>query len=132
MNLSLNSYWNLLSSHIRPQRGRFFMLAALLFGSIGLPATTTKVMMAHFGEEERNYCLGVASQLRAAGINTEIYPDVTKKISRQFDYANKRQIPHVIVIGGEEMKTGELAFKNMATGEQIKMKTEQIIQKLTS
>ena len=77
-----------------------------LFDSIGLTASTTKVMLAHFGEVERNYCIGVASQLRAAGINTEIYPDVTKKISKQFDYANKKQIPFVIVIGGDEMKWG--------------------------
>jgi len=76
-----------------------------LFDSKGLTASTTKVMFAHFGEEERNYCVGAASQLRAAGINTEVYPDVTKKISKQFDYANKKQIPFVIVIGGDEVKS---------------------------
>mgnify|MGYP000641264544 CR=1 FL=1 len=59
-----------------------------LFDSIGLTASTTKVMLANFGEQERNYCVGVASQLRNAGINTEVYPDITKKISKQFDYAN--------------------------------------------
>jgi histidyl-tRNA synthetase len=101
-----------------------------LFEKMNLPASTTKVMLAHFGEEERNYCINIASQLRAAGINTEIYPDITKKISKQFDYANKKQIPFVIVVGGDEMKTGELALKNMASGEQTKMKVEEIIQKL--
>ncbi|TAL62029.1 MAG: histidine--tRNA ligase [Bacteroidetes bacterium] len=101
-----------------------------LFEKLELPVSTTKVMLAHFGEDERNYCIGVASQLRAAGINTEIYPDVTKKIAKQFDYANKKQIPFVIVVGGDEMKTGELTLKNMATGEQTKMKTEEIVKKL--
>lgn len=101
-----------------------------LFDSIGLTASTTKVMLAHFGEEERNYCINVASQLRAAGINTEIYPDVTKKIAKQFDYANKKQIPFVIVVGGDEVKSGELALKNMVSGEQVKMKVEQLIDKL--
>lgn len=101
-----------------------------LFEKLNLAASTTKVMLAHFGEAERNYCINVASQLRAAGINTEIYPDITKKISKQFDYANKKQIPFVIVVGGDEMKTGELALKNMATGEQTKLKVQEIIGKL--
>ena len=101
-----------------------------LFDSIGLTASTTKVLLAHFGEEERKYCIGVASQLRSAGINTEIYPDITKKIAKQFDYANKKQIPFVIVIGGDEMKTGELTLKNMSSGEQTKMKVDEIVTQL--
>lgn len=101
-----------------------------LFEKLNLSASTTKVLLAHFGEAERNYCIGVASQLRSAGINTEIYPDVTKKIAKQFDYANKKQIPFVIVVGGDEMKSGELALKNMASGEQTKMKVDDIIAKL--
>ena len=44
MNLSLNSYWNLLSTHIHPQRGRFFLLAAMLFGSIGLRILAPQIM----------------------------------------------------------------------------------------
>jgi len=103
-----------------------------LFDSLGLAASTTRVMLSHFGEEERKYCIGVASQLRAAGINTEIYPDITKKISKQFDYANKKQIPFVIVVGGDEMKSGQLALKNMGSGEQEKLRVEQIVQKLNT
>lgn len=101
-----------------------------LFEQLNLSASTTKVLLAHFGEEERKYCIGVASQLRSAGINTEIYPDVTKKIAKQFDYANKKQIPFVIVVGGDEMKTEELTLKNMVNGEQTKMKVDAIIAKL--
>lgn len=92
----------------------------------------TKVMLAHLGEEERKFCLNIASQLRSAGINTEIYPDITKKISKQFDYANKKQIPYVIMIGSDEMKTGELTLKNMHTGEQRKMKIEPLIALITT
>ncbi len=101
-----------------------------LFEKLNLSASTTKVLLAHFGETERNYCIGIASQLRSAGINTEIYPDVTKKIAKQFDYANKKQIPYVIVVGSDEMKSDELALKNMSSGEQIKMKVQDIIAKL--
>ena len=44
MNLSFKSYWNLLSDHIRPQKGRFILLAAMLFGSIGLRIVTPQIM----------------------------------------------------------------------------------------
>ncbi|WKZ48800.1 MAG: ABC transporter ATP-binding protein [Anaerolineales bacterium] len=44
MNLSFSSYYRLLADHIRPQRGRFFLLAALLFGSIGLRIYAPQIM----------------------------------------------------------------------------------------
>ncbi|MEK6753178.1 MAG: ABC transporter ATP-binding protein [Chloroflexota bacterium] len=44
MNLSFKSYWNLLSEHIRPQKGRFVLLAAMLFGSIGLRIFAPQIM----------------------------------------------------------------------------------------
>ena len=44
MNLSFKSYWNLLSDHIRPQKGRFILLAVLMFGSIGLRIFAPQIM----------------------------------------------------------------------------------------
>ncbi len=44
MNISFKSYWNLLSDHIRPQKGRFVLLAVLLFGSIGLRIVAPQIM----------------------------------------------------------------------------------------
>ena len=44
MNLPLKAYWDLLSNHIRPQIGRFTLLAVLLFGSIGLRIFAPQIM----------------------------------------------------------------------------------------
>ena len=44
MNISFKSYWNLLSDHIRPQKGRFILLAFLMFGSIGLRIFAPQIM----------------------------------------------------------------------------------------
>ena len=70
-----------------------------------------------------------ANKLRQAGINTEIYFD-DKKIKAKFKYADKLKIPYVIVIGEEEIETGELTLKNMETGEQKREKIEGVIGKL--
>jgi ABC-type multidrug transport system fused ATPase/permease subunit len=44
MNISFKSYWNLLADHIRSQRGRFILLAVMLFGSIGLRIIAPQIM----------------------------------------------------------------------------------------
>jgi ATP-binding cassette subfamily B protein len=44
MNISFKSYWNLLSDHIRPQKGRFVLLGILMFGSIGLRILAPQIM----------------------------------------------------------------------------------------
>ena len=71
----------------------------------------------------------IANKLRQEGINTEIYFD-DKKIKAKFKYADKLKIPYVIVIGEDEIKTGELTLKNMETGEQKREKIEEVIGKL--
>lgn len=71
----------------------------------------------------------VANDLRNAGINTEIYFD-NKKIKAKFKYADKLNIPYVIVIGEDEIKSGMFTIKNMQEGTQEQMKIEDIIEKL--
>lgn len=70
-----------------------------------------------------------ANKLRQAGINTEIYFD-DKKIKAKFKYADKLKIPYVIVIGEDEIQTGELTLKNMETGKQKRENIEGIIKNL--
>lgn len=71
----------------------------------------------------------VANELRNAGINTEIYFD-NKKIKAKFKYADRLNIPYVIVIGEDEIKSGMFTIKNMQEGTQEQMKIEDIIEKL--
>ena len=70
-----------------------------------------------------------ANRLRNAGINTEIYFD-DKKIKAKFKYADKLKIPYTIVIGEDEVKTGELTIKNMETGEQERCVVGAVVEKL--
>ena len=69
----------------------------------------------------------IATKLRNAGINTQIYTN-NAKIKNQFKYASKMNIPYVIVIGEDEIKNNLVSFKDMNTGEQKSMKIEQIIE----
>jgi histidyl-tRNA synthetase len=91
---------------------------------------SSKVLIAHFDLESKKYGLGVLQQLRAQGIASEIYPDAVK-IQKQLDYANKKLIQYVIVIGSEEVKSGVLAFKNMSEGSQEKITVSEILKQLS-
>jgi histidyl-tRNA synthetase len=90
---------------------------------------TTKVLICTFDKGGEIYALPLLQQLRAEGVNAELYPSGTK-INKQFDYANKKNIPYVIVIGSDEIESGHLTFKNMTSGEQEKLTVNQILAKV--
>ena len=73
----------------------------------------------------------LATELRNLGVNTEIYSN-NKKLKAKMKYADKLQIPYVIVIGEDEINSNKIKLKNMETGEEeeIELKAEEIAKKL--
>ncbi|RIH64145.1 histidine--tRNA ligase [Mariniphaga sediminis] len=86
----------------------------------------TRVMFVNFGEKEEAYCLPVLTKLRSAGINSEIYPE-SAKMKKQMNYANKKQIQFVVLAGESEIAEQKFTLKNMQTGEQQLLGTEELI-----
>ena len=76
--------------------------------------------------EDQNKALEVGTVLRNAGIETENYLE-DKKIKAKFKYADKLQIPYVIVIGEDEIQNKVITLKNMGTGEQQTLSIEDAI-----
>jgi histidyl-tRNA synthetase len=89
--------------------------------------TSTDVLITSFDQESWNYGLQVLAQLRKADIKSELYPSAVK-IKKQMKYGNDKQIPFVILIGSEEVKSGQLTFKDMLKGEQLSLSTQEIIE----
>jgi histidyl-tRNA synthetase len=85
-----------------------------------LPETGTQLLLANFGGAALLHSTLVAQQLRAEGVSCEVYPD-EKKITKQFEYADKRNIPFVLVIGPDDITGGLYPLKNLTTGEQTKL-----------
>ena len=77
----------------------------------------TRALFINFGAEEEKYCLKLLANLRQAGIPSEIYPD-TVKLKKQMEYANRKNIPFVLLIGKDEIESGMLTLKDMQSGEQ--------------
>jgi len=85
----------------------------------------TQVLFINFGEKETTYCLPFVSQLRKAGIRTELFPDKAK-MKKQMGYANAKHIPFVVLAGENEINEGKLTLKDMQTGEQTLVTIEEL------
>ena len=91
---------------------------------------SSKVLLSNFDQEAAYFGLKLLSQLRKQGINAEMYPD-SVKLKKQLDYADRKKIPFVVLIGSEEMKTGLLTLKNMQSGEQLSVSAEELVDRLS-
>ncbi|MBX2842668.1 MAG: histidine--tRNA ligase [Flammeovirgaceae bacterium] len=87
---------------------------------------TTEVMFVNFDEATESYCLPVLQKLRAKGINSEIYPEAAK-MKKQMNYANKKGISYVILAGSNEIVEGKLTLKNMVSGDQNLVTTDELL-----
>ena len=91
---------------------------------------TTQVLFINFGERETAYCLPIIYKVRAKNIRAEIYPDAAK-MKKQMSYANAKQIPYVVLAGESEMNEGKVTLKNMQTGEQLLLTSDELLAVLT-
>ncbi len=76
------------------------------------------VLFINFGDAEALSCLKLASELRAEGYSSEVYPDGAK-MPKQMKYANAKGFQFVVMIGSDELKDGKATVKNMFTGDQF-------------
>lgn len=80
--------------------------------------SSTRVLFANMGEKELKYLIPCVRVLREAGVSCEIYPEAAK-LKKQFDYADKKNIPFISIVGETEVSSGVLNIKNLTSGEQL-------------
>lgn len=78
---------------------------------------STRVLIANFGAAAQPHALTLLAALRGAGVAAEYYPDEAK-LKKQLAYANAKHVPHVVLIGSEELATQTYSLKDMDTGSQ--------------
>lgn len=98
-----------------------------LFPEESLIATTA--LVTNFDKTTELHALKALRQLRDAGIKGEIYPEPAK-LKKQMNYAHKKNIPYVLLIGEEEKSSGLVTLKHMQTGEQSKMPMAEVVRAL--
>jgi histidyl-tRNA synthetase len=86
----------------------------------------TKVLFFNLGEKEALFAYDVLQQLRAKGIASEIYHEALK-MEKQFKYAEKKNIPYVVIIGSRELENNNCVLKNITSGEQQTLTVEELV-----
>ncbi|MBR4234297.1 MAG: histidine--tRNA ligase [Bacteroidales bacterium] len=77
----------------------------------------TRLLFANMDRDSVLFLLPLVTELRRHGVSCEIYPD-TAKLKKQFDYADRKQIPFLSISGSTEAAAGQVNIKNLASGEQ--------------
>jgi len=77
----------------------------------------TQVLFFNLGEMESKKAFELAQQLRNQGIRTELYHE-NSKFDKQFKYAEKKNIPYIVIMGSKELEENTCVIKNLGSGEQ--------------
>jgi len=77
----------------------------------------TQVLFFNLGEAESTAAFGLMQQLRQKGIRSELFHEQSK-FDKQFKYAEKKDIPYIIIIGDKELKENTCTIKNLAASKQ--------------
>ncbi|REG87409.1 histidyl-tRNA synthetase [Winogradskyella sediminis] len=91
---------------------------------------STKVLFINFGQDEAMFSLNAVTKLRQAQVKAELFPDAAvsgKQRKKQMNYANRRNIPFVVIMGEEELKSEMYTLKNMVSGEQQTVNFDQLL-----
>ncbi len=87
------------------------------------------VLVTVFGEEFLAESLALSAELREVGINVTSYPEVAK-IGKQFKFANKMGMKIALVLGADEVESGEVTVKDLVSGEQVKVARADVPEKI--
>jgi histidyl-tRNA synthetase len=80
--------------------------------------TVVEVLVAVFSDEMRPQATRLAAELREGEVNTELYLE-DRNLGRQFNYADKKSIPLVAIIGPEELTAGVVKLKRLRDGLEV-------------
>ena len=88
-------------------------------------AKGSMVLFFNLGEAESRKAFDLMQNLRSNGVAAELYHEKAK-FDKQFKYAEKKNIPYIIILGSEELERGVVKIKNLSTGAQAELGFEEV------
>ncbi|MGE5378195.1 MAG: histidine--tRNA ligase [Bacteroidota bacterium] len=89
--------------------------------------TPAPVMVTVFDESFLLKSFALAAELRNAGLNVMVYPEVAK-LPKQFKFADKMRMKATLVLGPDEETKGQVVVKNLSSGEQVAVAREALLE----
>ncbi|MDX6695009.1 MAG: histidyl-tRNA synthetase [Blastocatellia bacterium] len=102
-----------------------------MFPSTLLLSAAADVLVTLWNEDAAVDALALATEFRAAGLRVDVYPEADK-LGKQLKYAAAQNVPFVVVMGEDERVRGEVAVKEMKTGEQQTLERAQVARTLSA
>ena len=96
-------------------------------GRIPTLSSGPQVLVVQFSESEADYAYLVATDLRAAGVRTALYPEPAK-IKKQFEHAERIGAAWVALTGANEQAEDRVQLKNLTTGQQYSVRRSELAQ----
>tara|TARA_Y100000768_G_scaffold388377_1_gene383907 strand:- start:196 stop:1554 length:1359 start_codon:yes stop_codon:yes gene_type:complete len=90
-----------------------------------------KILLSYLDSKYLPNCLVIAKKIRDEGISVDLISD-NLKLKKQLKYANKNNIPFVMIVGEDEIKSNSFTFKSMENGKQVKNSIDEIISTMKS
>jgi len=87
------------------------------------------IIICVFEKDKIKEYINILKKLRASNISSEIYPG-EGKLKKQMEYANKLRSPAVILYGEDEIKLGKVTLKNLESGKESSIKTEELVNEI--
>jgi len=108
-----------------PIPGTGFAMGDVVFGLVldengvkpDLRVSPTNILITTFQESSQSTSIQIATELREAGYRVEWYPQPVR-LQRQLKYADRNEIPLVVIIGPDEIASDMVSLKDMVSGEQ--------------
>ncbi|GAB2612275.1 histidine--tRNA ligase [Novilysobacter erysipheiresistens] len=89
-------------------------------GLVDTGASTVQVLVTQMDAAHLPHCLAIASELRQAGLNTEVVME-SSKLAKQFKYADRAGIRFVVVLGEDEIGKGTVTVKDLRRADQFEV-----------
>jgi len=86
-------------------------------------------MVTIWNEDSIDDSIALATELRSTGLRVDLYPEADK-LGKQFKYASSRSVPLVAITGEDERARGEVAIKDMRSGEQRSVRRNKVAAEL--
>ncbi|NDJ74755.1 MAG: histidine--tRNA ligase, partial [Chloroflexi bacterium] len=93
-----------------------------------LTGTVVQVLVTVFGPETERASMALGSELRQAGIPTEVYLQPKKSIGKQVQYADRKGARVVAFLGSDEIAQGVVNLKRLSDGHEVSVPRAEVAQ----
>lgn len=111
------------------------VVAGIILKELGLAPefipSPANVLVTIFQPDLLAESLSLAASLRAGGVNVLCYPEPAK-LQKQFKFADKMRVKVALTVGPDEAVNGQVAVKNLVSGEQVLVKREAVLETVKS